>query len=325
MAAAAPSNGWQYPPDLLEHAVDAIARLNRGKQQVIDFFTGAGVPATYLTDVSTQVRADKSGISKFEIARTVLIRLNDAGDSMVGPRRKILDRIVRTESFEHCWPNDQLAARGAVDAVRKVVHQRDAFTRMEAEKDRERAERIRAKDAELERRNQERAQRSQARDDLARLFTETNPWQRGRQLESVLNRLFALDSIRVKEAFHITGEEGEGIVEQIDGVITFDGEMYLVEMKWLADPVGVPEISQHLVRLMSRSEARGIFISASGFSEPAIAQSRDFLQHKVSVLCELEEIVRLLERPEKSLSDHFREKVQAAIAERRPLHRPVIA
>jgi hypothetical protein len=61
----------------------------------------------------------------------------------------------------------------AVDAVRKAIHQRDAFTRMEAKKDRERAEWIRAKNAGLERRNRERAQRSRVRDDLARLFTET--------------------------------------------------------------------------------------------------------------------------------------------------------
>jgi restriction endonuclease Mrr len=96
-------------------------------------------------------------------------------------------------------------------------------------------------------------------------------------------------------------------------------------MKWHADAIGVAEISQHLVRLMSRSEARGIFISASAFSDPAVAQAKEFLQHKVSVLCDLEEIVRLLERPEKSIAAHFREKVHAAIAERRPLHRPVIA
>ena len=74
------------------------------------------------------------------------------------------------------------------------------------------------------------------------------------------------------------------------------GELYLVEMKWHTDRIGVAEISQHLVRLMSRSEARGIFISASAFGDPAVAQTKDFLQHKVCVLCELEELVRLLAR-----------------------------
>jgi restriction endonuclease Mrr len=137
--------------------------------------------------------------------------------------------------------------------------------------------------------------------------------------------MFALDGISVRDSFHLTGDEGEGIVEQVDGVIAIDGEVYLVEMKWLTDAVGVAEIAQHLVRLMSRSEARGIFISASGFGQPAVAQCKDALQHKVSVLCELEEIVYLLEKPEASVRDYFREKVRAAIGERRPLHRPVLA
>jgi uncharacterized 2Fe-2S/4Fe-4S cluster protein (DUF4445 family) len=76
---------------------------------------------------------------------------------------------------------------------------------------------------------------------------------------------------------------------------------------------------------MSRSEARGIFISASEFGPAAVAQCRDILAHKVSVLCELEEIVRLLERSETSIRDYFREKVRAAITEKRPAPLPASA
>lgn len=67
-------------------------------------------------------------------------------------------------------------------------------------------------------------------------------------------------------------------------------------MKWYRNPVGKPEISEHLVRLMSRAEVRGIFISASDYTEPAILTAREFLQHKVVVLSTLHEIVRLLEQ-----------------------------
>jgi len=44
----------------------------------------------------------------------------------------------------------------------------------------------------------------------------------------------------------------------------------------------------------------------------------------VTVLCELEEIVMLLER-DADVRGYFREKAQAATIDRRPLHRPVIA
>lgn len=247
----------------MELTVEAVARLNRGKDTVLDFFRGAGVPERFLTDIAQRVAADRTGINKFEMGRTVIVRLNDAGDSMIAPRREVLNRIVKTESFEHCWPNDRLSAKGVVAEIRKVIHERDAFTRMEVEKDRERAERLRDKQAELDRRNEEKKTREMIQTDLARLFSATDPWKRGKQLEGVLSRLFVLDGIGVKESFHLNGNEGQGIVEQIDGVIALDGELYLVEMKWLSEPVGPDEIAPHCVRVFSRDAARGIFISAS--------------------------------------------------------------
>lgn len=41
-------------------------------------------------------------------------------------------------------------------------------------------------------------------------------------------------------------------------------------------------------------------------------------------MCELEELVRLLELDDADVRAYFREKVRAAITDRQPLHRPVI-
>ena len=41
----------------------------------------------------------------------------DGSDGMIGPRREILNRIVRTESFEQCWPDDRLPAVTCVMAA----------------------------------------------------------------------------------------------------------------------------------------------------------------------------------------------------------------
>jgi restriction endonuclease Mrr len=117
------------------------------------------------------------------------------------------------------------------------------------------------------------------------------------------------------------GESGEGIVEQIDGVIELKGALHFVEMKWYKNPVGKAEISEHLVRLMSRAEARGLFISASDFSDPAIHTCRDFLQHKVVALCHLQEIVVALEQ-QCDLADCFVQKVQAAQIHKNPYFKP---
>src|SRR5438132_1278112 len=91
----------------------------------------------------------------------------------------------------------------------------------------------------------------------------------------------AASGIWVREAFHLSGEVGEGIVEQIDGVTELKGSLYFVEMKWYREPVGKPEISEHLVRLMSRAEARGIVISAGEYTEPAVSTCKGQRQHNV--------------------------------------------
>jgi len=61
--------------------------------------------------------------------------------------------------------------------------------------------------------------------------------------------------ILIQHAFHLVGESGEGIVEQIDGVIELRGVLYFVEMKWYEAPVGKAEIAEHLVRLISQRAA----------------------------------------------------------------------
>src|SRR5207302_447739 len=69
-----------------------------------------------------------------------------------------------------------------------------------------------------------------------------------------------------------------------------------------------------------RGKVRRIFISASGYSDGAITDCRFALQQKVFVLCELQELVMLLEH-RKDLKELIRAKVRAAVAERNPFSR----
>jgi hypothetical protein len=92
-------------------------------------------------------------------------------------------------------------------------------------------------------------------------------------------------------------------------------------MKWYKDPVGRAEISEHLVRLMGRAEARGILISASDYTEPAVHTCRDFLQHKIVALCRLRELVFLVEQ-QHDLAELLLQKVQSAQIHKNPYFKP---
>jgi hypothetical protein len=195
---------------------------------------------------------------------------------------------------------------------------------MQQERDAERQRHLAQRRAEVAAAEQRRQRLELVRHDLVALFAELNPQRRGKALESVLNRLFQAEGILVREAFTISGGQREGVVEQIDGVIELEGELYLVEAKWLNEPLGKEATAQHLVRVFTRGDVRGLLVSASGYTMPAIAGHRDALAMKVVVLSELRELVVLLEQ-QGDLKDLLLKKVRAAMLERNPYHCPLLS
>jgi restriction system protein len=108
--------------------------------------------------------------------------------------------------------------------------------------------------------------------------------------------------------------------EQIDGVILADGSLYLVEVKWWSAPIDIAPMSHHLFRLFRRPDARGLFISASGYTKPAVDACKDVLSQRLMILSELDEILFLLEG-NRAMEDWIREKAAIAVAEREPFRR----
>jgi hypothetical protein len=312
---------YHYPPELLNLLIDTIPSLCRSKKDVLLFFKGAGIGRTLLNDVTDRVATDRENITKYEIVRTVLARLNDKGEATLRERREVLKRVTEFDDFSTCWPNDQLKAKGLVAEIRRVINVKDSFTRIKQERDAERQRHMAQKQSEMQRSADKRAKFVAIKEDLFALFAESDSHKRGKKLEGVLNRLFDADGILIREAFTLKGASGEGIVEQVDGVIELQGAIYLVEMKWWDEALGTDAVSQHLVRVFSRGHARGIFISASGYTGPAIKTCREALQRTVVVLCELKELVMLLER-EEDLKDFLSDKINAAVVDKNPMHEP---
>ena len=136
-------------------------------------------------------------------------------------------------------------------------------------------------------------------------------------MERALNTLFAIDGILIREAFSIKGKCGEGVIEQIDGLIEIDGQLYLVEAKWWNTTLGPAEVSPHLVRVYGRGGvAYGLFISYTDLTAAARAICRDaILQGRVVVVVKLQEIVELLES-DGDIKDWIKQKVRDAIADK---------
>ncbi|ORF36602.1 restriction endonuclease [Snodgrassella alvi] len=312
------TEAFHYPPQLFSQLVDAIPLLCRSKKDVILFLRGAGVSPEDLAEVERAVNADRNSINKFDIVRNVLTKVNARGDNGLRARREILKRVVEFESFETCWENDQYRAKGLVASIREAVHKKDSFTRMKQERDAERNERLAKQQAERAAATEKRTMLDDINKRLSVLFTMDNkPQERGKLLEAVLNDLFQAYGILVREDFRRKDPDTLVVVEQIDGVIELNGQIHLVEMKWLNSPVGMGEFMPHLGRLFLRANAHGIFIATNGYAESVVAECRAALSQRTMFLCSLHEFVMLLQRQD-DLAEFLKRKSQAAIVDKNP-------
>lgn len=308
---------YHFAPDFLNLLVETIPRLNRSKRDVLLFFRGAGAPTNFLDDLEADLKRDKDSHNKFDLARTLIVRLNEAGDSTLAARREVVRRIVEFEDFTRCWENDVLQAKGLVGEVRRLVNVKDSFTRMNQERERERDQARAAREAAIKARREYIERIEIVKRELFSLFGESDAHKRGKKLEPLLNQLFSAYGILVREAF-VVRVTGAGVVEQIDGAIELDGHLFLVEMKWWDAPLGPGDTAQHLVRVFSRDGARGLFISASGYTPAAIQQYREALGQRTVVLITLEDIVKVLNEVA-DLAEMLRARVNAAIMDKEPL------
>jgi restriction system protein len=311
---------YHYPPELLEMLTEVIPCLFKSKQSVIDFFRGAGIAASFLAEWQSKVRADRNSVKKHEIARDILRRLNEGGDKTLVQRREVIKRISEFEDFSTCYDNDRYKAQGLVAQIQKVVNVKDSFTRINLERERERKQRQEAHAASVKAKQKEAEERAVIKDSLYKLFGETDAFKRGKRLEGILNSLFSFAGFLVREAFTVKGDEGQGIIEQIDGAVEIDGMLYLVEMKWWDKPIGRQEIAPHFVSVYGRGNVGGIYISYSGYSPAATEDAKTGLAQKVFVLTELQEIIEAIER-ESNLTVFFKEKINRAKSDRNPLYK----
>ena len=296
---------YHYPPELFELLVETIPRLFRGKQSVLSFFWGSGVDRTLTADIEKQLVSDRDSIYKTEIARTVLMRLNEAGDKAIRERREIVKRICEFDAFSTCWADDQQVAKGLVADIRSLVEKHDFFRRLQQEKEVELAKHRESARREANRLQRQRVEMQGILKEIQNLIKMDDPQSRGKQFEKIMNRLFEVSGILVREAFELVEVPGQGISEQVDGAIELDGHIYVVEMKWHKNPVDVNDVSRHISRVLTRTECRGLIITESGYTRAAISECKQAMKHAPIVLCKLEEIVMLLET-EKSIYEFLK-------------------
>lgn len=92
-------------------------------------------------------------------------------------------------------------------------------------------------------------------------LSSLDPHARGFAFEKYLKKLFDVNGLNGKASFRLVGE-------QIDGSFELNGETYLLEAKWMSQPIGSADLRSFNAKVEDKAAwSRGIFISDSGFSE----------------------------------------------------------
>lgn len=275
---------YHWTPELLHKLKEAIPRLLKGKRQILDFFRGAGVDERDLADLRRRVAVDRDSISKYEIAHTVLVRLNDGGDRTLGARRRVLHQVENWRTFDTCWETDRREAKVLVVEIKELRGSIDAAIRSNIERTTDRQLRQNEIEAEAKAKREREAQLIGIEGRLGRCFSMENASLRGKELERILNDYFRVEGLLIAEDFHVTGDDGEGVVEQIDGAVEINTDLYIVEMKLWSKPIGNNQTGMFLPKVYGRADAGGILIAhpcvtdaVIGFCKEAIVRGHTVL------------------------------------------------
>lgn len=313
-----PTEVYQFRPDVFTAVVDAIALIRNSKREVVTFFRGAGMEHPKMAEYERLIKTDRESLRKNEMAHTLLKIANELpGDHGLKIRREILKGIVDFNNFDSVYQDKTLAAKGAVAKVRELVNEKDAFTRMQQERETERSQRLAHQKAELEKTQRKARERDEIKSRLYALFTMRDEYERGKAFEVLLNDWCRHEDILVRESFRIKGNHDDRTVEQIDGVIEISGNLYIVEVKWWKSALGPNDISQHVMGVLTRGDCRGLFIANPGFTDAAIEQVCKALTQRVIVLGTTEELYNIM-AAEHTLTHWIVDKAHVAGSERNP-------
>lgn len=205
--------------------------------------------------------------SKREVADALVQRLVDGKEKYRDITIRLMLEVAKISSFPDIErlqePDRTLRLKDARLAVASLKEQTEEYS-----------EELRAKAEIRARREEKKAQRIALRkfsdelDGLKQryllLTTSDNPQRRGLDFEVLLRDLFNLFDMEPRTSYSTE-------TEQIDGSLSFNTDDYLLEAKWIADPVSREFLDAFAAKVRRKGKnALGIFIAVNGFSRPAL-------------------------------------------------------
>lgn len=116
-----------------------------------------------------------------------------------------------------------------------------------------------------------------------------NPNKRGKDFELIISSIIKLNGWQVDHSVKNSNEENDLIIYLLR-------ESYLIEVKWLKNPVQATFVRDLVTKLSNRTGMRGIFFSMSGYTKGALEQVNEQLSNELIYLFGPNDILSLMTR-----------------------------
>jgi hypothetical protein len=232
------------------------------KKDIISFFQNNGCSTQDIKDVQN---FKEQGLSRSQIIDSVFEKLYSRDDGGLGQFRSILLSLIEWSNFDPYY-FENLNKLDKNEAIRRISHLKQLQEIRDAK--------LKEQQKIIARKNEEANTSKKTYEELNRQFTmlylgkdiqgnKISLQQRGYLFESFLIDLCLFEKLPVTEPFKLTGE-------QIDGVVKFEGENYIMEAKWHDWLTASNDLYHFAFKVEKKMYGRGIFISINGYSHDSL-------------------------------------------------------
>lgn len=249
-----------FSKDIIDCMKECLLSLFWAKKDIMDFFKNNNCTAREVP------KPDKiNELSRIGIIDLVFNNLNSKPDNGIGQFRSMLKSLIEWDYYNPYYFNE-LKKLDKSKAIKNIEHLKQL---QEIRDFKIKEERKRREDYEKNKLNISKSM-EELKHKFLMLFSGRDEFgksidsqRRGYLFEEFLKELCLLECIQVSNPFKIKGE-------QIDGVIKYDGENYIVEAKWRDAPSASDSLYNFAYKVEGKMYGRGFFISVNGFSKESV-------------------------------------------------------
>lgn len=252
----------KLPQDLSNLLAVAIRDVIWFREDVDSFLEGCGVPQAIMIEVERLRGRDAQTIKK---VRYVLGELDRKGEDGWPIARKILTDMYYWKDIHSIQADRKDKATASLQELQKAYQKYISQKEYQDQQARQEQKMHRERETRSEISTLDHAKLQGFRDEFDRIWSHSDPRERGNRFEDLMNRVFDYFSEDSKGDLRRVGE-------QIDGQFYFDKHWYFVEIRWREKKAAAADVSVLRDRAKGAygGDTRGLFISFNGFTDQCL-------------------------------------------------------